>query len=203
MDRKPLRHAGIFHDKAFAGEYVRKHWKMAKGFGERYGKKLRGAGFRGGRILDAGCGFGATNLALAHLFPQTDLVGIDLSIPLLDLGRVAAAEAGVEGRVLFQEADVMEIPFDDDEFDVVLNLNMVHLAEDPGRMLAELERVLKPRGFLFLADLRRSFLGILEREIKSAFTSPEARALIRKSPLRRGVFSSGILWWRYEALPGS
>jgi hypothetical protein len=29
-----LLHAGVFNDEAFAGEYARKHWKMAAGFGD-------------------------------------------------------------------------------------------------------------------------------------------------------------------------
>ena len=45
---------------------------------------------------------------------------------------------------------------------------MVHLVEDPVRMLDEIERVLVPNGLLFVADLRRSWAGLIEREIESA-----------------------------------
>jgi hypothetical protein len=34
MKRKPLLHAGVFNDEAFAGEYVRRNWRLAVGFGD-------------------------------------------------------------------------------------------------------------------------------------------------------------------------
>ena len=67
------------------------------------------------------------------------------------------------------------------------------------RMLDELERVLKPGGYLFVADIRRSWVGLLDKVFKSALTLDEAKALFRKSKLRDGVFSSALLWWRFEA----
>jgi ubiquinone/menaquinone biosynthesis C-methylase UbiE len=203
MSRKPITHGGVFNDEAFARTYAEQHWKMAEGFGKAYGKKLKKAGFRRGRVLDAGCGFGATLLALADQFPQGEFVGIDLSEPLLDMAREKAEVRGVGDRVTFQKADVLEFPFDDDSFDVLVNLNMVHLVEDPSRMLGEAERVLRPHGFLFVADLRRSFLGVFEKEIRSALSSSEAKDLIRNTSLRRGTFSSGLIWWRYDLLPES
>jgi ubiquinone/menaquinone biosynthesis C-methylase UbiE len=90
------------------------------------------------------------------------------------------------------------MPYADDSFDVVLNLNMVHLVEDPVRMLNEIERVLIPNGFLFVVDLRRSWAGLIEREIRSALTLEEAKDLFSRSKLREGVFSRSFLWWRFE-----
>jgi ubiquinone/menaquinone biosynthesis C-methylase UbiE len=197
-----MTHGAVFDDEAFAREYARKHWKMAASFGQTYGRKLREGGFARARILDAGCGSGATNLTLAEQLPESELVGIDLSDPLLEIARRRAEEMGFGPRVDFRKADVSDIPFPDDSFDVLLNVNVVHLVEDPDRMFAEMERVLKPGGALFLADLRRSFLGLFEREIRSALSSREALDLIRRSALREGAFSSGLIWWRYESLGG-
>ncbi len=81
---------------------------------------------------------------------------------------------------------------------MVLNANMAHLVEDPVRMLDEIERVLKPGGCLFIADLRRSWLGMIERGIRAALTLKEARNLFSRSAIRPGKFSSSLLWWRYE-----
>ena len=82
---------------------------------------------------------------------------------------------------------------------MVLNTNMVHLVEDPIRMLNEIERVLAPGKTLFIADLRHSWLGWIERPIRSALTFAEARGLIGRSGLRPGTFSQDLLWWRYES----
>jgi hypothetical protein len=66
-------------------------------------------------------------------------------------------------------------------------------------MLNEIERVLVPGGYLFIADLRRSWLGLFEKEIRSALTLGEAKELFGQSQLREGTFSWGLLWWRCEA----
>jgi ubiquinone/menaquinone biosynthesis C-methylase UbiE len=199
MKRAALTHERVFSDQDYAETYASQHWKMALGFGEEYAKKLAADGFQRGRILDVGCGFGATNLVLAKRFVDSQVVGIDLSEPLLRLAREAAQAAHLGERVRFEAADVQQIPYEDDSFDVVLNVYMVHLVEEPIKMLNELERVLVPGGHLFVADLRRSWLGLLEEEIRSGLTSGEARDLFRHSKVRTGKFSWGMLWWRFEA----
>ena len=201
MKREPITHGGVFSDEAFAHEYARKHWGMAVRFGRYFGKQLARSGFSGGRVVDVGCGFGATLLTLAERFPGGEFVGVDLSDPLLGLATKKAREKGVGNEVSFERADVQDLPFAVGSFDVVINLNMVHLVEDPRRMLAEMERVLTPGGGFFLIDLRRSFLGWFEKEIRSSLSSREAKELLSKSVLRKGRFSVGPLWWRYKHLP--
>jgi ubiquinone/menaquinone biosynthesis C-methylase UbiE len=93
---------------------------------------------------------------------------------------------------------VQEIPYDD-AFDAVINLQMLHIVQDNVAMLDEMERVLAPDGVLLMADIRRSWDGLLDRVFKSALTVEEARALVLRSNLREGAFSSDLLWWRYEA----
>jgi ubiquinone/menaquinone biosynthesis C-methylase UbiE len=203
MKRAPVMHEVVFTDEPFAREYARRHRQMAERFGREYATKLSARGFRTGRVLDVGCGFGATVLVLAERFGKAEFVGIDLSDPLLRLAWEATEEADLGPRVRFEHADVHQIPYDDDSFDVVLNANMVHLVEDPVVMLNEIERVLAPEGMAFIADLRRSWLGWIEREIRSALTVAEARELLGRSALRPGVFTQDLLWWRYETEPSS
>lgn len=70
------------------------------------------------RVLDLACGSGRHALELAQR--GFDVVGVDLSLPLLELARARAAEdqLGVE----FVHSDLREISYDA-EFDVVLSLN--------------------------------------------------------------------------------
>jgi ubiquinone/menaquinone biosynthesis C-methylase UbiE len=125
-------------------------------------------------------------------------LGIDLSEPLLELANRAAGEANLLGRVRFEKADVQQIPYPENSFDAALNINMVHLVDQPIKMLDEIERILIPGGYLYIADLRRSFLGLVEHEIRSALTIPEAKELFRQSEIRQGVFKWGLLWWNFE-----
>ena len=202
MKRAPLTHDGVFADPAFARHYARKHSRMGERLGMDYAKKLVGSGFSGGRIVDVGCGPGATALVLARAFPDAEVLGIDLSKPLLDLARETAGGADLEGRVQFERADVQAMPLEEDAFDLVINANMVHLVDDPVAMLNEIERVLKPAGHLLISDLKRSWMAVFEREIRSALTVDEARALFSQSNLREGQFRSGMIWWHFEALTG-
>jgi ubiquinone/menaquinone biosynthesis C-methylase UbiE len=171
---------------------------MAEKFGQEYAGKLAAQGFKQGKIIDVGCGFGATNLVLAERFVDSEIVGIDLSEPLLQLAGTTAESKGLSSRVRFEKADVQEIPFADNTFDVAINVNMVHLVEEPIKMLNEIERILLPGGHLFIADLRRSWLGLLEEEIKAGLTIGEARKLIDRSDLRSGDFSWSLIWWKFE-----
>ena len=198
MKRIPLTHERVFSNENYAESYAKQHWKMAEKFGQEYAGKLAAQGFKQGKIIDVGCGFGATNLVLAERFVDSEIVGIDLSEPLLQLAGTTAESKGLSGRVRFEKADVQEIPFADNTFDVAINVNMVHLVEEPIKMLNEIERILLPGGHLFIADLRRSWLGLLEKEIKAGLTIGEARRLFARSELRSGDFSWSLIWWKFE-----
>ena len=198
MKRIPLTHERVFSNENYAESYAKQHWKMAEKFGQEYAGKLAAQGFKQGKIIDVGCGFGATNLVLAERFVDSEIVGIDLSEPLLQLAGTTAESKGLSGRMRFEKADVQEIPFADNTFDVAINVNMVHLVEEPIKMLNEIERILLPGGHLFIADLRRSWLGLLEEEIKAGLTIGEARRLFAQSELRSGDFSWSLIWWKFE-----
>jgi ubiquinone/menaquinone biosynthesis C-methylase UbiE len=198
MKRSQLTHEIVF-DEDFARKYAKHHQKMTEKFGYEYAQKLTSRGFQRGRIIDVGCGAGGTAIVLAKMLPECEVVGIDLSDPLLNIARESAQTDRLSERIKFEKVDVQQIPYAENDFDVVINLNMVHLVADPIKMLNEIERILKPNGILFIADLKRSWLGIIEKEIKASLTLSEARQLFERSNLREGVFSSGMLWWRFEA----
>ncbi len=198
MKRTPLTHEPVFVDQAFAQRYAKQHRKMAEGFGREYAEKLVSRGFRGGKVIDVGCGFGGLNIVLAYRFVDSEIVGIDLSDPLLRLANQSAQAANLGDRVRFEKADVHQIPYPDNSFDVVINTNMVHLVDAAVQMLNEIERILIPNGFLFIVDVRRSWLGIFDKTFKSALTLDEARELVDRSNVREGNFTSNFLWWRFE-----
>jgi len=81
----------------------------------------------------------------------------------------------------------------------VFSVNMVHLVNNPLSMLGKIQRILKPEGYLFIKDLRKSWLGMFEKEINNAFTLNQAKKLIDDSELRKGYFSNGFIWWNFEA----
>jgi ubiquinone/menaquinone biosynthesis C-methylase UbiE len=186
-----------FNDKRFAELYIKKHKKILEKLGYYYAKKLKNLGFSEGKILDIGCGFGAMCLVLAKEIPGCQVVGIDLSIPLLNYARDNLSEGSVKNRVKFERGNVEKMSFEDDSFDVAFNINMVHWVGTPISMLNEIEGILKADGHLFVKDLRKSWLGVFEKEINNALTLSQAKKIIGDSELRKCSFSSNLLWWNF------
>jgi SAM-dependent methyltransferase len=95
------------------------------------------------RILDIGCGTGAGTLFLAREFPQARVRGVDISEEMI---REAVAKVGLdpEGRVAFKVGDASDLPYPEQSFDLVAQLNMPPFFE-------EMVRVLRPGGHLIVA----------------------------------------------------
>jgi SAM-dependent methyltransferase len=95
------------------------------------------------RALDVGTGLGDGALLIAREFPHARVRGVDLSEEMI---RKAQERIGLdpEGRVAFKVADASKLPFEDDSFDLVAQLNMPPF-------FAEIARVLRPGGFAIVA----------------------------------------------------
>jgi len=95
--------------------------------------------------LDAGCGTGSVALVLApHV---AEVVGVDTRADYLDAARAKAPE-----NTRFVEGDVMELPFGYAEFDLVCCHRVLHHVRRPELAVAELARVARPGGKVFIAD---------------------------------------------------
>jgi ubiquinone/menaquinone biosynthesis C-methylase UbiE len=101
-------------------------------------------------VLDVACGAAHASEVVAPHVRQ--VVGVDLTASLLDLGARRLAEAGV-ANVLLQEGNAQSLPFVDDAFDLVYCLNSLHHIGDPERAIAEIVRVCRPSGRVVLSDL--------------------------------------------------
>jgi ubiquinone/menaquinone biosynthesis C-methylase UbiE len=102
-------------------------------------------------VLDVGCGAGATTCGLARA-TGCRVVGVDLREAMVALGEERAEREGVTDRVTFRVADVCELPFDDDAFDVVLCESVLTFVEDKARAISELVRVTRAGGYVGLNE---------------------------------------------------
>jgi ubiquinone/menaquinone biosynthesis C-methylase UbiE len=107
-----------------------------------------------GPILDAGCGTGRHTAYLVKI-GRTDVIGTDLTAAMLDKARAKCP--GVE----FQIADLNSLPFEDESFvGIVCGLAFSHLS-DLKKPSAELARVLRPGGRLFVSAPHPFITGVL------------------------------------------
>jgi ubiquinone/menaquinone biosynthesis C-methylase UbiE len=95
--------------------------------------------------LDVGTGAGTLALALAPLVRE--VVGVDLVPELLE-----AARAHAPANVTFVEGDATRLPFDAGEFDLAASRRTLHHVARPELALAELARVTRPGGRIFVDD---------------------------------------------------
>ncbi|WP_309627285.1 class I SAM-dependent methyltransferase [Brevundimonas sp.] len=110
----------------------------------------------GARILDVGCGGGATTLALARrLGPDGQAVGVDISQSLLDSARRQASAAGVD-NVEFVQADAQQHDFHRNSFDAIISRFGVMFFSDPDAAFANLRRATRYGGILVMVCWRRA-----------------------------------------------
>ena len=117
---------------------------------------------RPGRILDWGCGWGQMTALLRDR-------GLD--VEAFDY-RPEAQESGPRPLTRFPEitayienADPVTLPYADDGFDAVLSCGVLEHVRSPGASLAQLRRILKPGGSLYVYKLpnRRSYLEAIAK----------------------------------------
>ncbi len=103
----------------------------------------------GNRILDIGCGNGATTRAAARLAADGFALGVDLSSRMIETARYAAERENVR-NVVFEQGDAQVHPFDEASFDVAISRTGAMFFGDPDAAYANIARALHPRGRLVL-----------------------------------------------------
>jgi len=108
------------------------------------------------RVLDVGCGTGDLSIAI---FEKTvaQVVGIDFCRPMLELATKKAPQ------LAFIEGDALKLPFVDASFDAVTIAFALRNLVSTDQGLIELQRVLKPQGWLFVLEFSKPVIpGIHE-----------------------------------------
>jgi SAM-dependent methyltransferase len=109
------------------------------------------------RVLDFGCGTGGTSVALAlSALGAREVVGLDASAPAIRAARVRAAGHDLEPPALrfLTHGAGEDLPFPDGHFDLAVTVSVLEFitnAEHRVRTVAELRRVVRAGGFLYIA----------------------------------------------------
>ncbi len=102
-----------------------------------------------GAVFELGCG-GGFNQPHYDAQAVTSFSGIDPNVSLLNGARKRAAEKGWDASILAGEGE--DIPFGDGAFDTVVCTYTLCSVSDPGRVLSEMRRILKPGGRLLFLE---------------------------------------------------
>ncbi len=97
------------------------------------------------RVLDVGSGTGGPAVYMASR-SGCDMTGLEINAVGVEVAHRLVADAGLDDRVRFVQADGMDMPFPDGAFDVAISMNVMNVFEDKVGLFREVRRVLRPGG---------------------------------------------------------
>lgn len=103
------------------------------------------------RCLDLACGTGDITFRLAQAYPGGEVIGADITEAMLNVAR----EKNRFAHVAFVRQDMHRLDFPDAHFDIVTGGYALRNAPDLDRALAEIRRVLRPRGAAAFLDFSK------------------------------------------------
>lgn len=105
-------------------------------------------------VLDAGCGIGGTARLLAE---QTGcrVTGIDLAGSFIDAAVFFTRAAGIADRVDYHAGSILDMPFEDHAFDIIISQHMLMNIAEKKQAANEFWRVLKPGGKLLMHEITK------------------------------------------------
>ena len=161
-------------------------------------------GVEGGMILDVGTRVGLIALKILWQNENFYAIGMDTSGIMIERARETATAWGLGERAFFQVGDARRMRFKTAYFDLVVSDSSLHVFNDPVSVLAEINRVLKPKGALLIRDFERPRRFEMSRRIaegsarygsrmrqhietamRAAFTRAEIEEMVAASGLER------------------
>jgi SAM-dependent methyltransferase len=145
-------------------------------------------------LVDLGCGSGAFLRRFAKEFAFLDVIGVDLSKPMLEEAIALVREEGLAAD--FVRAQVPLLPFVDRSLGCVSATGFIHFVPDFDVLAREAARVLKPRGRLVVSTFKRAALwkhahqraGLYPRDEHELKAITQAAGFIRFERVQLGPF---------------
>lgn len=135
----------------------------------------------GKRVLEISCGHGGGASYLTRTLGPAEYTGLDLNPAGIAFCQRRHKLPGLN----FVQGHAEDLPFDDDAFDVVINVEASHCYPHFSRFLAEVERVLRPGGSFLYADMRpRDYVPEWESDLADASLRMLSEAVINAEVVR-------------------
>jgi ubiquinone/menaquinone biosynthesis C-methylase UbiE len=106
-------------------------------------------------VLDLGTGTAQIPIELCRQSAAVQVIAVDLAEEMLQVGRENVRRAGLVGRIELKRCDAKALPFAAGSFGAVMSNSIMHHIPEPARVFAEMVRVVRPGGVLFVRDLFR------------------------------------------------
>lgn len=126
-------------------------WNIDKGWRNKAIKQLQP--FAPQTILDIATGTGDFAILSAKMLQPKQLIGADISVGMMEIGKRKVAAAHLDHIVSFQKEDCLALSFADHSFDAVTAAFGIRNFQDLDSGLKEIYRVLKPGGHLSIVEL--------------------------------------------------
>ncbi len=104
------------------------------------------------KILDVATGTADLAIAIARSVPDAHVTGLDIAEEMLLIGRKKTELQGLSSRVTLEVGDAENLPYPDGTFDAITVAFGVRNFEDLERGIAEMNRVLRPGGHLYVLE---------------------------------------------------
>jgi ubiquinone/menaquinone biosynthesis C-methylase UbiE len=155
----------------------------------------------GTKVLDIGCGIGGAARTLMTEF-DCQVTGVDLVEEYIEAARMLNTRIGLDEKILFKQSNAIQLPFDDDSFDVVFSQHITMNIKDKGRLAQEVRRVLRPGGRFVLYEICAGSIAPLHFPLPWASDSA-INYLIEPQRLRQKLEKEGFktIEWRDVTIP--
>jgi len=133
------------------------------------------SGIDTGAVLEVGPGPGYLGLEWLKKTSGTTLCGLEISENMIQVAEKNAAQYGLKDRVSYILGNAGEMPFGDSTFDAVFSASSLHEWDQPQKIFAEIDRVLKSGGRYFISDFRRDMNPLVKALVKLSTKPGEIR----------------------------